>query len=75
MFIANCKDFFTTDMVEFPKFIGEKISRNCPQLGSAVNGNFIFRSGTLLNEAIIKSPFYVRIYVYFRNLFEKITKK
>ena len=62
MFVTNYKEVFT-NIIEIPQFIGEKIARNCPFVSRAKNGDYVFQIDGNFRNAIIKSPFYVRLYM------------
>jgi len=62
MFITNYKEIFT-NIIEVPQFIGSKIAKYCPFVGRSENGDLAFRIDENLRNAILKSPFYVKLYM------------
>lgn len=74
MFIRNGKDFFETE--DFPRFIGYRIYKSgCPECCFSDKNKYCFLKGDILEQAIIKSPFYVKLFVYFTRKFNKIFSK
>lgn len=70
MLIHEGQNYF--EIVEFSPFFGDKIYKaGCPICTIGENGNYGFLNTELLNEAIIKLPFYVKILLRLQKILKR----